>query len=912
MDSVADGPTRERILTAVRSREFPAALAAIHVGLGRTPRDPWLLVKKGEVLASLGRRGDAVALLERVHRQLPGNATVAVALARACQAAGEHTRADAQFAAVLEQHPGHPGALRGRVDTALALDDPQLALQRCQQALARIPGDRGLREQQGTLLQRCQRPAEAAQVFQLLVEEQPHRLFLRLRLAVALRLSGDPAGSLRLCAQVLQREPDNRLALGNRIEAALAANDPGEALRCCAAALQHHPGDQELQHQRARALLRAGRTSEAMAELEALRAAAPDSIPLAIELARAYQRAGEPTAAEPLLDGILREQPRHLGAALARADLAEQGRDLPGALAVLERAVSPADLSQAEPQLLLRHLELAHLAGDAGRIEQALTAARRLHGEGTLGRWTEPQLLRLTRAAEAAGEETLAANAIRLLAGREHLQQDTALLLVRKAHTAGEAALATELSEALAERLPPGCRHTFPIEAALICQGPEAAYRLARESLPAPRQPADVELLARLMTQSGRNPLARRYLGLCLRAWPEAVGLRRLFAEACLHSGGADQLAALLDALESSGQTSESAGLRMRLLLETGALEEALALASEREAQGLVTGMGNAQLLMLCLSLGRLEEAETLAGLEARNLARGSKGAAQFSVTEHGRKLNELKLYRIEAQTGEPEADLAQRFVFPAQQIIARWLQQHDQPESPIAHEASAIPRRILQYWDGANIPEELSTVMHSWQKQPGFAYDRLDRTLALEFLLNEFDPDHAQAFHLANSATEESDFLRLCWLLAKGGIYADADDKLIGDPADLLPPGTGLVVVRNPWREITNNLICARAGHPVLQWAVDRARRALVNRDNNSPWAKTGPGLLTRAVATYLCQESAADNRRDLCILERNTVYPVVQMHLRLSYKSTPHYWNALVSEIDPGVLEALSSVGP
>jgi predicted Zn-dependent protease len=878
MDSVADGPTRERILTAVRSREFPEALAAIHAALGRTPQDPWLLVKKAEVLASLGRRGEAVVLLERVHRERPHNATIAAALARACQAAGKHIKTDALFAAVLEQHPGHPGALRGWIDAALALDDPHLALQRCQQALVQIPGDPDLREQQGSLLQRCQRPAEAAQVFQALAEAQPHRPLLRLRLAVALRLSGDPAGSLRICEQILQGEPTHRLALVNLIEAALAANDPGRALRGCAAALQHHPADPQVR----------------------------------LQQARAYQRAGNPTAAEPLLNDILREQPQHLGAALARADLAEQGRDLPAALAVLERAAGPGDLTQAEPPLLLRWLELAHLAGDSGRTEQALAAARRLHHKGSLRRWTEPRLLRLSRAAEAAGEQTLAADAIRLLLAREHLQPDTALFLVRKAHTAGDPALAAQLVEALAERLPPGCRHTYAIEAALICQGPEAAYRLARESLPAPRQPAAVELLARLMTQSGQNPLARRYLGLCLRAWPQAVGLRRLFAEACLHSGRADQLAALLDALDASGQASEAAGLRMRLLLDTGALEQALALAKERESQGLFTGIGDAQRLMLCLALGRLEDAETLAAREARNLARGSKGSAQFSVTEHGRKLNELKLYRIEAQAGEPEADLAQRFVFPAQQIIARWLKQHQQAESPAASPTPAIPRRIMQYWDTAGIPEELDAVMRSWQGRPGFAYTRLDRLSAVEFLLAEFGRDHARAFRLANSSTEGSDFLRLCWLLKKGGIYADADDKLIGDPADLLPPGAGLMVIRNPWRAIANNLICARPGHPVLQWAVETACQALLQRDNDSPWSKTGPGLLTRAVATYLRDAPAEEASRELCIRARHALYPVVQMHLRLSYKSTPRYWNAMLSEIDPGVLEALSSVRP
>lgn len=65
------------------------------------------------------------------------------------------------------------------------------------------------------------------------------------------------------------------------------------------------------------------------------------------------------------------------------------------------------------------------------------------------------------------------------------------------------------------------------------------------------------------------------------------------------------------------------------------------------------------------------------------------------------------------------------------------------------------------------------------------------------------------RAFKLASHVAEESDFLRLCLLLADGGIYADADDLLTGTPEALLQDGAGLVVFPEPTLgSIENNLL--------------------------------------------------------------------------------------------------------
>lgn len=54
----------------------------------------------------------------------------------------------------------------------------------------------------------------------------------------------------------------------------------------------------------------------------------------------------------------------------------------------------------------------------------------------------------------------------------------------------------------------------------------------------------------------------------------------------------------------------------------------------------------------------------------------------------------------------------------------------------------------------------------------------------------------------------------------------------------------------------------------------------------------KTGPGLMTRATATYISETPADEVARDLTILPRHTQWREINAHVRLPYKKTPAYW--------------------
>ncbi|CAN0579544.1 unnamed protein product, partial [Ectocarpus sp. 12 AP-2014] len=87
-----------------------------------------------------------------------------------------------------------------------------------------------------------------------------------------------------------------------------------------------------------------------------------------------------------------------------------------------------------------------------------------------------------------------------------------------------------------------------------------------------------------------------------------------------------------------------------------------------------------------------------------------------------------------------------------------------------------------------------------------------------------------------------------------------------------------------------------------------DFALRSLLGRENDGPWSKTGPGLLTRAVAVYLAETPDEDLRDDLVIRPeiemRQTVYP----HIKLPYKTTPRYWDNRFGATSKTIADALA----
>lgn len=185
-----------------------------------------------------------------------------------------------------------------------------------------------------------------------------------------------------------------------------------------------------------------------------------------------------------------------------------------------------------------------------------------------------------------------------------------------------------------------------------------------------------------------------------------------------------------------------------------------------------------------------------------------------------------------------------------------RVLRTQDRPSLPFTT-VPVIPRRIGQYWNSAEIPPDVADAMASWvTNNPDHVYDRFDDTSARKFILESHGPNGAEAFDACRHPSMRCDYLRLAYLAARGGVFADADDRSIVplDTALSNCSDMGLLVIRNDRFYIDNFFIAAAKDHPLVRAMLGAATSEILSsRDRNRPldiWRTTGPGLVTRTIA--------------------------------------------------------------
>jgi predicted Zn-dependent protease len=845
-----------------------------------------LLTKRARALETRGQRTEALDLLAGLRREAPEDLPSLAVHAGMLYRAGSLTEADAVYDAVLGLRSDHAGAWLVRIEIALVQRQPARALAMLDQAEPLCPAQsRPLRIKRARALDALGRTDEALCLTAELRAATPDDVQLALMTAGLMRKTGDLAGAEAGYAKVLGTLPDTPGAWLGRIDIAQTEGDADRALRLAAKALTHLPGHAALTARQAGLLGHMGQPEAAVTALLGALEQTPGEMRLRLELARAQLQAGRAPAAEALFAACLEDAPDNDAARLGLAE-SHAAQDAPEAgLAVL---AGHGDRSTA---LRLRTAELALQAGQMAalraQLEQLIEAAPGM---------TEQDLLRLFKLGEQSDHAETTLAVVQAVAGRDRITSQIARFLLTRARVILPAETATGLQQALERRLQPSGLPEFRAFATALLSGPQEALVVARAALPPRRGTPGAALLGERLLDAGRAKTGFRYLRACVRRWPNAPRLRRQFLRAAIETG---QLAPGYDWLDILTKRFPDLDLeidRMHLMVHEGRLEETAQIAEARGAAGLQS-LPPRQLLEVVLALGDMERATRLVREVQVEPGAGRQNATHFSTTLHGAQFNELRLFRAaEAQAqaaGVPAQDtrteLAQNFFFPAAQIVAR----HAGGLGPRPGGGS-IPRRIVQYWNTTTIPGEVAALMQSWQAAEGFDYTCLDRQQALSFLRKAFGAGHARAFQLANSPAEECDFLRLCWLYKHGGIYADADDKLTGDPGALLNEGPGLIVTRELWGALANNVLCAPPGHPILLWALRTAGRSLLARENDGTWFKTGPGLMTRAVAAWLRDPGAQGTARDLTILPQMQLATHVQPHVRLSYKTSGQYWNA------------------
>ena len=207
----------------------------------------------------------------------------------------------------------------------------------------------------------------------------------------------------------------------------------------------------------------------------------------------------------------------------------------------------------------------------------------------------------------------------------------------------------------------------------------------------------------------------------------------------------------------------------------------------------------------------------------------------------------------------------------------------------------SPIPNTIAQYWNTADVPDDVVRLRATWQEHnPDFTCRLFDDTAARAFLECDYGPEVLDAYDRAREPAKKADLFRLAYLFAEGGYYVDADDRCGAPLATVVPPHAKLALFQEEYGTVGNNFIGVVPEHPVLAMALDLAVEAIVRDDRDNVWLSTGPGLLTRALARTIAQSSLNWRRwlDSILVLERGELARAVRIHCACAYKQTTRHW--------------------
>jgi hypothetical protein len=248
-------------------------------------------------------------------------------------------------------------------------------------------------------------------------------------------------------------------------------------------------------------------------------------------------------------------------------------------------------------------------------------------------------------------------------------------------------------------------------------------------------------------------------------------------------------------------------------------------------------------------------------------------------------------------------------------------LEQLDQAATPSAGgstQREGIPRTLVRYWhDPCDVPDDVRACLDSWDplREEGFEFRMFSDASAAAYIAERYSTRERDAFARCRHPAMRSDYLRMCFVLAEGGLYVDADDVLLGNgwkdlfrngglkvqPLCYDVPTGGMVPADEIWRTdlrtsgrifyVNNDPIAAPAGHPVLRRALARATGRLLGEDPLPEiQSTTGPGNLTVALAAHARASKVADVPLDLELLRNWET--IAETRWELSYRSDARNW--------------------
>lgn len=232
--------------------------------------------------------------------------------------------------------------------------------------------------------------------------------------------------------------------------------------------------------------------------------------------------------------------------------------------------------------------------------------------------------------------------------------------------------------------------------------------------------------------------------------------------------------------------------------------------------------------------------------------------------------------------------------------------------------QSAVIPRTLIRYWhDPCAVPGDVRACLDSWDRlgEDGFGFRMFGDASASAYIAERYGARERKAFARCRHPAMRSDYLRMCFVLAEGGFYVDADDVLVGDgwktifrdgllklqPLCYDIPTGGMVPAVQIWRAdlptdgrifyVNNDPIAAPAGHPVIRRGLARATERLLGEDLLPEiQSTTGPGNLTAALAAHARDLTLVGASPDFELLRNWDA--IAETRWELSYRGDARNW--------------------
>lgn len=699
--------------------------------------------------------------------------------------------------------------------------------------------------------------------------------------------------ALERSKQALEAHPHVPLLRALDARILVAAGYPRYALKRINQAISHWPNNLRLKLVKLQILRDLGRTLPALNMIRRLRRRWPKNAEVLMTVVQFYRAHGRFRAARTVLDHLLAHHPKHRQARVMRQNLANNSANSQDASAALPKLLAEARrnpyISSADAAEILQAVKLATTTELVSTCHEAIEFLN-----GIVDQLTEQDKLALFNQAERFGQAEAAHRALTGILDSGPRTPPVARTLFQKTMATVKPDQADAVISQLLRHIPKAKQASLAAEFTLRIEGPQSALEQLRQTSCQRRSLPEAREIVRFLRLSNNYALGLRYLRFCRRRWLDDTELRLQHARLLVDAGHPkDALAILEGATISTNKLASNTHIRVRSLLELGHVHTAK-IELEKERVKKATNSNISTRLRILLTLGHENDATELIKEAQRRNLNNRLTSSHFSISLVGNLMSDLSLFRREKNSlppGSHEGYLTARYLHPASLVVQRHV---EYSPSDLQRGQRYIPLRVVQYWNERTPPQSVTDIMHSWSSLPDIEYERFNTQSARSFLRRTFGADYERAFRQANNIAEGADFFRLCYLRHFGGVYADADDRLYGQLDALLPAEAGMVCFREPFDILANNVIAAVPEHPAIVLASEMAAEALLSRDNDNTWGKTGPGLLTRAVATYLANTEPKVPEKRVVILPNYMLRRQVQVHMPLPHKKTKRHWNA------------------